>query len=1091
MRYILTTLILLSCSIAPLNAADGNDFFETNIRPLLVDHCQKCHGATKQQGGLRLDSREAMLKGGDTGPAIVIGQPDKSLLMMAIRRTGELKMPPEKPLSEKQVEQFAKWVSLGAPWPTSGKPVGKVNPKPTPEHWAFQPVRQPALPVVQRESWVRSPIDRFVLAKLEAEKLVPSPTADKRTLIRRVSYDILGLPPTQEEVEAFVKDTSPDAFAKLVDRLLASPHYGEQWARHWLDVARYSDTKGYVYAREERFWVHAWVYRDWVVKSLNDDMPYDRFLKLQLAADQVAPHDPAAQAAMGFLTLNRRFLGVRHDIIDDRIDTVTRGMLGLTAACARCHDHKYDPIPTGDYYSLYGVFRNSAERVVPASAPTNDEAFQQGLLQRQKKLAEVTAQRRRETADRARSRTADYLLAQLELHKYPEEGFDQILSLTDLIPSQVRKWRDYLARVEKPGDTIFGVWRACAKLKPEEFTTANFADILASAPRLVAMAFAKPPKDIAEVARGYARLFSQVELRHEARFAAVLGVAAIPLGDASPSEVERLYNVLHSEDSPAGVPDEPIVELENYYPSKVVDELWKLQNEVDRWIINSSAKFATVLVDRSQPINARIFRRGNPATPTNEVPRQFLQVLTGPNREPFRNGSGRLELANAIASPTNPLTARVMVNRVWMHHFGTGLVNTPSDFGLRAETPSHPELLNWLAAKFVADGWSLKKLHREILLSATYQQASTGPSDAGSRQRAITRDPANRLLWRATPRRLSFEEMRDSLFAVSGQLDRTVGGKPVNVMSGATPARRTIYGLVDRQFPLDVLRVFDFANPDLHVPQRSETIVPQQALFFLNHPLPIDRAKAFANHPTVAKSPTPKAKVTALYQMLYQRDPTPSQVRSAIALIDAMEAEQTSPEKPKPTAWSYGIAVFDPTAGKLSGFKRLPYFNGAAWQGSNNWPDAKFGWAQLTETGGHPGNDLDHAVVRRWTAPKDTTVRIDSLLQHQEKVGDGVRATIISSRHGVLKTATAHNSQAVMNIKTIEVKAGDSIDFVVDILKVLNTDQFLWSPTIVDSKDGTTWNAKGDFGGTPRPMLRPWEQLAQALLMANEFLFVD
>ena len=1090
MRAVLTTILLLGTNLTTAVAADGDDFFEANVRPVLIEQCQQCHGPKKQRGGLRLDSRDALLKGGDTGPSIVTGPPEKSLLIQAIRRTGDLKMPPEKPLTDKQIEALTKWVALGTPWPADRH----ATEKPAAIHWAFQPVRPVALPAVKSEAWVKSPIDRFVLAKLDAEGLTPSPTADRRTLIRRMTYDITGLPPTPEEVVAFAQDTSPNAIAKLVDRLLASPHYGEQWGRHWLDVARYSDTKGYVYGREERFWVHAWVYRDWVVKALNNDMPYDQFVKLQLAADQVAANDPTAQAAMGFLTLNRRFLGVRHDIIDDRIDTVTRGLLGLTVACARCHNHKYDPIPTDDYYSLYGVFRNSAERIVPASTTIGDEAFRKGLLERQKKLTDMTALRRSEAAQRARNRTVDYLLAQLELDKYPEEGFDQILAPTDVIPTQVRKWRDYLARCAKQGDPVFALWRAYAKLKLAEFKTADLSQQLKASHRLVAQAFRAPPKDITDVARRYARLFTQVETQRDPRFAAILGTVALPLHAAKSADIESLYQILHTEDSPANIPNEPIVETENDYPSNVVNELWKLQNDVDKWILQSNARFATVLVDRSQPVNARVFRRGNPATPTNEVPRRFLQVLAGPDCEPFRNGSGRLELANAIASPANPLTARVIVNRVWMHHFGTGLVTTPSDFGVRADPPSHPELLDWLASQFVANGWSLKKLHREILLSAAYQQAATGPADAAKRSLAVTRDPANRFLWRTTARRLSFEEMRDSLFAVGGQLDGTIGGKPFDMLNRKTPARRSLYGLVDRQFPLDVLRVFDFANPDLHVPQRSETTVPQQALFLLNHPLPIDRAKAVADHPTIAKAATPGAKVKALYRLLFQREPTANQLRAAVSLIETLEAEDVTPTPSKPNAWSYGVAAFEPKLGKIVGFTPLPHFNGTAWQGGENWPDTKFGWAQLTATGGHPGNDLAHAVVRRWTAPRDATVRIESLLQHQDQPGDGVRATIISSRDGVLKTATAHQSEVVMTVNTVDVKVGDTIDFVVDILKVLNTDQYIWSPTIHeirDDKNAPTWDAKAEFAGPPRQTLRPWEQLAQALLMTNEFFFVD
>jgi hypothetical protein len=492
-----------------------------------------------------------------------------------------------------------------------------------------------------------------------------------------------------------------------------------------------------------------------------------------------------------------------------------------------------------------------------------------------------------------------------------------------------------------------------------------------------------------------------------------------------------------------------------------------------------------VLVDRPVPTGARVFRRGNPAALGAEVPRQFLEVLAGPDRKPFTDGSGRLELAKAITDPANPLTARVMVNRVWMHHFGAGLVRTPSDFGTRAEPPSHPQLLDWLAARFVADGWSLKKLHRQIMMSATYQQASA------AREQAAARDPTNRWLWRMNARRLSFEELRDSLFAVSGDLDIRVGGRPADLFQPPFMKRRTIYGLVDRQFPADVLRVFDCANPDLHTPQRSETTVPQQALFFLNHPLPLERARALADHPSVKDAATPDEKVKQLYRLAYQREPAPGQVRAALAMVRAAQADAATPAPVRSSAWTCGVAAFDPESKTVTGFRPLPHFTGDAWQGGPKWPDAALGWARLTATGGHPGNDLKHAVVRRWTAPADGTVRIASTLIHEVAAGDGVRGTVVSNRHGYLKSAVVHDSRMRLDVPAVEVRAGDTIDFVVDVLAVLNSDQYQWAPVISRAGAEQVWDAKADFGGPSVPTLGPWEQLAQALLMANEFYFVD
>ncbi len=360
-------------------ADDANevDFFEQQIRPLLIDKCVGCHGDENQEGGLRLDSQEALNRGGEHGPVIVAGKPAASRLIAAVRRVGDLAMPPDEQLNEIQIAALNRWVKLGAFWPDQVTIVSDAAP-----HWAFQPVSRPDVPAVARGDWVRTPMDAFVLEKLTSVGLVPAPQADRRTLIRRATFDLLGLPPTAAEVDAFVNDQRADAWEQLIDRLLRSPHYGEKGARQWLDIARYSDSKGYVYAREERHWVHAWAFRDWVVTALNDDLPYDRFLLLQIAADQ-ADAKRKDLAAMGFLTIGRRFLGVTHDIIDDRIDVVTRGTMGLTVACARCHDHKYDPIPTEDYYSLYGVFRNCVEQLVPLAEIADQESdFAKGLQQR-------------------------------------------------------------------------------------------------------------------------------------------------------------------------------------------------------------------------------------------------------------------------------------------------------------------------------------------------------------------------------------------------------------------------------------------------------------------------------------------------------------------------------------------------------------------------------------------------------------------------------------------------------------------------------------------------------------------------------------
>jgi hypothetical protein len=1021
----------------------------------------------------------------------VPGRPGESRLIEAVRQHGELKMPPGRKLRDDQIEALERWVASGATWPSEGLIAARGD-EARRRHWAFQPVGDPAPPKVRRADWCRTPIDAFVLARLEAAGLEPSPPADRRTLIRRASYDLTGLPPTPEEVDAFIADPAPDpdAFARVVDDFLASPHYGEQWARHWLDVARYSDTKGYVYDREERFFVQAPAYRDWVVKALNDDVPYDRFLLLQIAADRVAPEDRPALAAMGFLTIGRRFLGVTHDIIDDRIDVTTRGTMGLTVSCARCHDHKFDPIPTTDYYALYGIFQNCTERMEPiGTLDDKPEAFRKELDKRREALRTGLASARAEASRRVRARVADYLMAQRDLQAFPQEGFDIVIGKGDLNPAFVRRWKAYLDASAKVDDPVFRPWRRFNELRDDEFT-ARAADVTRDLQKsklnpLVARAFAAAPATIREVAERYGKLLAEVDRRVQERKKAGES-EALPDTDA-----EALRRVLYGPGAPCDIPDEAIVSTEWYFDSDAVVRMWKLQGEVDRWLVRSpeAPPYAMALVDRAEIREPRVLRRGNPANQGDEIPRHFLTALAGPKPRPFTDGSGRLELARAIVDPSNPLTARVWVNRVWMHHFGAGLVRTPSDFGLRAEPPSHPELLDWLARRLVNEGWSTKAIHRLILLSAAYQQQSGPPANASKREQALRIDPANRFLWRMNPRRLTFEETRDTLLVASGELDLRVGGRASELFpGGVTNVRRTLYGLVDRQFLPSVLRVFDFANPDLHIPSRTETTVPQQALFALNHPFLAGRAKAMAARVRDAR---PEDAVRRLYRAAYQREPTAPQIRAALSFLDSATQEPESTPTPESLAWSYGFGAIDPCQNRVAGFRLLPHFNGSAWGGGPKWPDKELGWVRLTARGGHAGNDLKHAAIRRWTAPRAMTLAIRSTATHEADPGDGIRCWIVSGRDGVLKSAAIHHAEARLDADAVEVDAGDTIDFVVDLREGLNSDEFVWVPEIREEGSGATWDAARDFAGPAVPRLTPLEQLAQVILMANELMFVD
>lgn len=1059
------SLVGLFCSAwaSSLSAEDGESFFESRIRPLLVERCLECHGEKKQEGGLRLDSRAAWQAGGEHGSVIQIGDPNASRLIEAVRyANADLQMPPTKKLTEREISDLEAWVKMGSPDPRFGV-VPMTNSKPK-TLWSLQPIASVYPPLLSVNSWSQQPIDCFILEKQRLAGLEPSLIADRRTLIRRATVDLTGLPPSPAEVESFDLEMSPEAYSQLIERLLASPQYGEQWARHWLDVARYSDTKGYVYAREENRWVHASAYRDWVVRSFNGDLAYDRFVRLQLAADKIVPDGSPDLVAMGFLTLGRRFLGVTHDVIDDRIDVVTRGMLGLSVACARCHDHKYDPIPTRDYYSLYGVFQSCAEELV-SCGQSQDKAFVEELEKRETNRRETIARRREEQSSRVRSKVEQYLLAQFELEKYPEEVFNQVVEPEDLNPFVVRKWQAFLAKDKQSANPVFAKWHSVVMEK-------------------VAGSDKEDRELLNQVASEYGAAFVDIEKRWREHLAAKTDTKCFP----DPTD-EQLRRVLYGIESPCHVPDEHITNIEVYFPTNVIVELWKQQGEVDKWLIDnaSAPTYATILVDRPIPSSPRVFLRGNPMTKGSEVTRHFLSALGGEEAKPFEHGSGRLELANAIASPLNPLTARVMVNRIWMHHFGRGLVDTPSDFGNRAEQPSHPELLDWLAKRFIDSGWSIKSLHRTIMLSNTYKQGI----ESASQQM----DPANRLVARMTARRLSFEQARDAWLASSGELDLQVGGKS-NPLFDKKNLRRTLYANIDRESVSPVLRMFDFASPDLSIPQRSETLVPQQALFAMNHPFIADRAKQLTT--TLGeRDQLDRDRVEQLYVKLYQRRPTGDELQLA---FDFIHSGDKSTELVRPTSyWSYGYGEFDITTGRIARFIPLPHFSGTAWQGSNTYPDKKLGWLQLNASGGHPGNDLKHTIVRRWTATRNGDYAIVSKISHEPTVGDGIRAFVSHSTKGLLRSAALHHSTEKIDVDSIACKKGDTLDFIVDIRDSLNSDQFLWAPRITlagstgSGGDTATLvsDAEKDFAGESMGLLDRWQQLAQVLMLANEFMFVD
>jgi mono/diheme cytochrome c family protein len=1108
-------LAALSAAAATAQAADDAgsfEFFESKIRPILVDNCYKCHSQTseKVKGGLLLDTRDGLLKGGDTGPAIKPGHPDESLLIKAVRYADEdLQMPPKgKKLSSEQIADLETWVRLGAPDPrtnqVSGLSRAEAIAAKARTHWAFQPVEESPVPVVRNKRWIQTPVDNFILARLDAKGLTPSQRADKRTLIRRAYFDLIGLPPSPEEVSEFLANGSPDAFARLVDKLLASPHYGERWGRHWLDVARYADTKGYVF-EEDRHYPYSYTYRDYVIRAFNEDLPYDEFIKEQIAADLMPlGDDKRPLAALGYLTLGRRFVNNIHDIIDDRIDVVTRGMMGLTVACARCHDHKYDPIPTKDYYSLYGVFDSSMEPEEEPLLGTKPDAkafaeYEAEHKKREEERRAFRAQKEAETAEELRQKAGDYLLTSYEARDIKDNSkVDSFARKQKLDGGVVRRWLSSLDGWKKNSNSIFVPWFAFASIPETNFAAGanevtsrlhDKKDEFAAVNPQVLSAFAgDPPVDMKEVAARYGKLFNDVNKDWRNAQAATNSPAPAALPDPG---AEAIRQVLYADDAPDNPPRH---EFDRLFDVPTIQKLRALKRRVDELDAThpGAPARATALVDRNSPHNVQVFVRGSADNRGPEVPRQFLEVLAGPNRQPFKKGSGRLELAEAIARRDNPLTARVLVNRVWMHHFGSPLVSTPSDFGLRSDPPTHPELLDYLATRFMDDGWSIKKLHRLILLSSAWQQSS---ADNPAAERI---DPGNQLLWRMNRQRLEFEPMRDTLLAVAEKLDLTIGGHAVDITSEPFSTRRTVYGYIDRQNLPGLFRAFDLASPDNTSPRRFYTTVPQQALFLMNSPFVVEQARNFVDRPEFRAAATEQQRVRLIYQLAFQRDPTRDELNLA---HEFTHAAPPPPALTMATNWVFGYGAFDEKANRVKSFHKLPYFDGQTFQGGPALPDPKIGRVLLNGAGGHPGNDQQHAAIRRWIAPRDGVISISGTLTHAASEGDGVRGRIVSSKSGALHQWLVHHAKEETIIDRVEVNAGDKIDFVTDCNGTVDYDSFGWSPVIRFLADGKTiagqrmeWNASKDFEESARtmhPSLDVWERYAQVILLANELVFID
>ena len=1059
-------LTLVVTSVVRAEDPRAVEFFEKKVRPVLVEHCLECHGAEgkKVKGGLRLTSRAELLKGGDSGPAVVPGDPPKSRLIQAVHQVEELKMPPKGRLPAAVVADLETWVKAGAVWPGSA---AKREPGPANvadeqiKFWAFQPIADPPVPQPRTpHSALRTPLDAFIRRQLDETGLAPAPPADKYTLLRRVTFDLTGLPPTPAEVEAFVNDASPDAYAKAIDRLLASSAYGERWGRHWLDVARYADSNG---LDENTAFGNAWRYRDYVIRSFNADKPYDEFLKEQIAGDLMPDAGTNADrlTATGFLALGPKLLAepdkqkMKMDIADEQLDTLGKAVLGLTIGCARCHDHKFDPLPTRDYYSLLSVFTSTRTM---KNLATVARAFERPLPSGEK--SEVTAARNKRVAGAddailkatatlratvmadARARVADYLLATAdakgrsgvarmaggakvpgatvrEAEAYTKgtadktdlgygDGIGIILSFAatntraeytinvpkageydlefryaalesrpvkvsvdgrvvlpkaagdttggwnpehqawrpvgkvslaegktvlaveavGLLPhidkiavlppdpmgstdpggrpsagtlaevSHQRKlflefvtgWADYL-RGLKPDDPVFGPWLAVVDLPDAGFAAAA-APRLAKFKAPTAVLEGPPPASLGELARRYARFVEGNKLLD----------GPFELRTALPANPEAFYPM---EVARLGELNAALAAIQKTAPPTVMV-----------LSVEEGARYPEVKGD-GKPRNLFVQVRGNYLTAGEEAPPVFPRILDGgnfavvtgeapgpePNQTRYgreRTGSGRRELAEWIASPKNPLTARVIVNRVWHHHFGEGIVRTPDNFGLLGDRPSHPELLDWLASRFIEDGWSLKQLHKRIMTSATYMQAARSPGPT---------DIENRLLSHFNRRRLEAEPIRDALLAVAGDLDRTAGGTLlnngnftyVNNENSTNTARydnhrRSVYLPVIRNSVFDFFQVFDFAEP--HVPngKRASTVVAPQALYLMNSPFVLAQAGTLAES-LLKRTGDDEERVRAAYLRAYSRPATDVEVARALEYVGKYESALATTEK--------------------------------------------------------------------------------------------------------------------------------------------------------------------------------------------------
>ena len=1025
-------LIGLGVAAIPASAAEKItpqqvEFFESKVRPVLADNCYRCHGEKKKAGGLRVDSLAAILQGGDSGPSLVPGDPDKSKLVQAIRYThDDMKMPPSGKMKSEAIDAIIEWVKMGAPWPDAHKEAAPVAENKaweiTPQQkqwWSLQPIKKAASPKVKNSKWVKSPIDAFILQRLEASGLKPAAPADRRTLIRRAYFDLIGLPPTPEEVDAFVGDKAPNAYEKIVDRLLANPHYGERWGRRWLDVARYADSNG---LDENTAFGNAWRYRDYVIASLNADKPYDRFLKEQIAGDLLPFANDAERntnlTATAFLSLGPKVLAepdkpkLAMDIVDEQIDTTSKAVLGLTISCARCHDHKFDPISTKDYYALAGIFKstrtmqnlNTVAKVHerPLASPEVEAEIKDKkeiVKKHEGEVKKITDAANSELVKGFKNDWGKYVLAGWELarqgglytigdtpqkpgdaqrtiieaEKYnrgdflknsdsygkeigvihtgngstfaewdvelPEAGLYQLeLRYTAMQSRPVRlklndktinenaasgvtgswnpdgqKWEAQgvfewqqgknILRLESKGDIPHLDKWLIVKAKPED----------AAAPKRNESQIAKARNLNPTVLKEWAKIlkphldvepfkvWNALSIAPEAEFNEASQKLTAQLNGEDAAELKPLRDAVKGKDNPFKAPSK----AEELYPKETKELLAKANEELKKAQEAVPDVPMAIAVEEAEKIeNVKVHIRGSTLNLGDEVPRRFLTVIEGENQKPLsEKSSGRLELAEWVAKPENPLTARVIANRIWLGHFGEGIVRTPDNFGLMGEKPSHPELLDYLANSLRENGWSLKKLHREIMLSNAYQMSSLSDS------KAMETDPDNRLVWRMNRRRLEAEPLRDSLLHVAGNLERKMGGTLLasknfdyvtNDQSGNAAQYdkpvRSIYLPVIRNAVFDLFQAFDFGDPSFTSGQRATTTVAPQALYLMNSPFVLQQAKTFAESLLKVEKQSDAQRIEAAYRRAYGRVPTTEEARRAEGFLTKYSAHLEAKE---------------------------------------------------------------------------------------------------------------------------------------------------------------------------------------------------